>query len=188
MIRIISSMFTFMKSFYVCVFTFTMLIISCGHPTDDKKNAGDSAKTKQPVENSETSVPGIEILDFTDTIRLAAGEDMRFNNELFRVRAGNKIKLIFKNTGRKIPASMNHNVVVLKKGTDIADFADAVHNAQNEQYVPASVAPLVIAHTRLVGGGDSDEVEFTIPQAGVYDYICSFPGHWGTMQGKIVAE
>jgi len=46
----------------------------------------------------------------------------------------------------------------------------------------------MIAHTKLVGGGDSDEVDFTISQPGVYDYICSFPGHWGTMQGKIVAE
>jgi azurin len=83
---------------------------------------------------------------------------------------------------------MTHNVVILIKGTDIADFADAVHNAKNEQYVPASVQPLVIAHTKLVGGGESDKLECTIPQPGVYDYICSFPGHWGTMQGKIVAE
>jgi azurin len=113
---------------------------------------------------------------------------MRFNSELFRVRAGKKIRLIFKNTGKKTTASMTHNVVVLVKGTDIADFADAVHNAKDEQYVPASVAPLVIAHTKLVSGGDSDEIEFTITGAGVYDYICSFPGHWGTMQGKIVAE
>lgn len=176
-----------MKSSFVFVFIVTILLISCGQSADDKKNAGDSSKTN-PAENIETSVPGIEKLNFTDTIRLHAGENMRFDDELFRVRVAKKIKLIFKNTGLKSATSMTHNVVVLKKGTDIADFADAVRDAKNEEYVPASVAPLVIAHTRLVSGGDSDQVEFTIPEAGVYDFICSFPGHWGTMQGKIVAE
>jgi len=31
-------------------------------------------------------------------------------------------------------------------------------------------------------------VDFTVTQPAVYDFICSYPGHWGTMQGKIVAE
>lgn len=84
--------------------------------------------------------------------------------------------------------SMTHNVVILTKGTDIADFADVAHNAKNEDYVPSAVAQLVIAHTKMVSGGESDHVEFVIPRPGVYDFICSFPGHWGTMQGKIVAE
>jgi azurin len=133
---------------------------------------------------TETTVPGVEKLNFTDTIRLQAGENMRFDNELFRIRAGKKIRLIFNNTGKKSASSMTHNVVVLMKGTDIADFADAVHNAKDEQYVPASAAPLVIAHTRMVSGGDSDEEEFTITQPGVYDYICSFPGALGNHAGQ----
>jgi azurin len=181
-------MFKYMRSLYIYLFAVTMLLVSCGQSTDNKKSTGDTSKTKQSAENTETTIPGIEKLNFTDTISLSAGENMRFDNELFRVRAGKKIKLIFTNTGKKSPASMTHNVVILMKGTDIADFADAVHNAKDEQYVPASVSSLVIAHTRLVSGGDSDVVEFTIPLAGVFDFICSFPGHWGTMQGKIVAE
>ena len=177
-------MFEYKKLIHAFVFAATILLTSCGQDADHKNNTKDSSAT----ERTETTIPGIDKLNFTDTIRLAAGEDMRFNNELFRIRTGKKIKLFFINTGKKSPGSMTHNVVVLKKGTDIADFADAVHNAKNEQYVPASVAPLVIAHTGLVNAGDSDELEFTITQPGAYDYICSFPGHWGTMQGKIVAE
>lgn len=46
----------------------------------------------------------------------------------------------------------------------------------------------MIAHTKLVKGGSSDTIVFTIKDKGVYDFICSFPGHWGTMQGKIVVE
>jgi azurin len=113
---------------------------------------------------------------------------MRFDKELFRIKAGKKIKLLLFNTSPKSNGSMTHNVVVLAKGTDIADFADAVRTAKEEQYTPASVAPLIITHTKMVPAGESDTVEFVISKPGVYDYICSFPGHWGTMQGKIVAE
>ncbi len=148
------------------------------------------SKAQQPAEseNTEKTIPGAEKLEFTDTIQLQANENMRFNKEMFKIKTGKKIRLIFKNTGAPSNTAMAHNVVILREGTDIADFADAVHNAKNEQYTPASVASLMIAHTKLVGGGQSDQVDFTISQPGVYDYICSFPGHWGTMQGKIVAQ
>ena len=178
-------MLKILKTLDIYLLAFVALLVSCGQ-SGDKINSRDTAKTTQ--ENTAANIPGIEKLSFTDTIRLRAGENMRFDNELFKVRTGKKIVLIFTNTGAKTPTSMTHNVVVLVKGTDIADFADAVHNAKDEQYVPASVAPLVIAHTKMVGGADSDQIEFTLTQPGVYDYICSFPGHWGTMQGKIVAE
>lgn len=79
-------------------------------------------------------------------------------------------------------------MVILKPGIDLADFADAAHNAQSEQYTPSSLASLMIAHTKLVAGGQTDQVEFTIGSPGVYPFMCSFPGHWGTMQGKIIAE
>jgi len=148
------------------------------------------SKAQQPAENEniEIAIPGADKLEFTDTIQLQANENMRFDKEIFKIKTGKKISLIFKNTGASANTAMVHNVVILKKGTDIADFADLVRNAKNEQYVPSSVGSLVIAHTKLVSGGESDEVDFTISQPGIYDFICSFPGHWGTMQGKIVAE
>jgi azurin len=177
-----------MKRVYLSAFAITVIMISCGQGEQNKNNQIDSSQTTQSVENPETSVPGIEKLEFTDSVQLKANENMRFDKELFRVRAGKKISLIFKNTGAKSATSMTHNVVILKNGVDIADFADIAHNAKTEQYVPSSLDSLIIAHTRLVSGGDSDQVEFIIPKPGIYDFICSFPGHWGTMQGKIVAQ
>jgi azurin len=148
------------------------------------------SKAQQSAENENTgrTIAGAEKLEFTDVMEIQANDNMRFDKEMFRIKTGKKIRLIFKNTGAPSNTTMAHNVVILKKGTDIADFADAVHNAKDEQYVPSSVGSSVIAHTKLVNGGESDEVEFTITEPGLYDYICSFPGHWGTMQGKIVAE
>ncbi|HMH34295.1 MAG TPA: plastocyanin/azurin family copper-binding protein [Puia sp.] len=177
-----------MKRVYLFVFAIILIMVSCGQDEQNKNNQKDSSQTTQSVENAETSVPGIEKLEFTDSVQLKANENMRFDKELFRVRAGKKISLIFKNTGSKSATSMSHNVVILKNGVDIVDFAEIAHNAKTEQYVPSSLDSLIIAHTRMVGGGDSDQVEFIIPKPGIYDFICSFPGHWGTMQGKIVAQ
>ena len=177
-------MFKYTKTINAFVLAAVILLFSCGQSADNKNNS----KETPPAEKTATTVPGIEKLAFTDTIQLKANENMRFDKELFRVRAGKKISLIFKNTGAKSAASMTHNVVILKSGIDIADFADIARNAKTEQFVPSSLDSLIIAHTRLVGGGDSDHIEFIIPKPGIYDFICSFPGHWGTMQGKIVAE
>lgn len=165
----------------ICLYFFVMmfLLLSCGQNKNNQQ--------QQPAENIET-VPGIEKMEFTDSIKLVANESMKFNKELFRVKAGKKIWLILKNTSVRSAISMTHNVVVLKSGVDIADFADVAHKAKNEQYVPSSLDSLIIAHTKMVSGGTSDTVEFKISNAGVYDFICSFPGHWGTMQGKIVAQ
>ena len=172
------------KTINAYVLAAAILLFSCGQSADNKKDS----KEISPAEKTETTVPGIDQLAFTDSIQLKANENMRFDKELFRVRAGKKISLIFKNTGAKSAAAMAHNVVILQSGVDIADFADVAHNAKAEQYVPSSLDSLMIAHTRLVNAGDSDHVNFIIPKPGVYDFICSFPGHWGTMQGKIVAE
>jgi azurin len=174
-----------MKSICAYGCALVLLFTSCkGSETNQKEN-----KASIPVaENAETTVAGVEKLNYSDTIQLKAGDDMRFDKELFRVKAGKKIRLILNNTSKKSNMSMTHNVVILVMGTDIADFADAVRTAKDEQYTPSSVAPLIVAHTKMVPGGETDAIDFVVAQPGVYDYICSFPGHWGTMQGKIVAE
>jgi azurin len=159
-----------------------------GHATTRQDNQSAPATSSASTDSIERTIPGAEKLEFTDTIQLQANENMRFDKELFKVKAGKKLTLIFKNTSAASATAMQHNVVILKPGVDLADFADVARLAQKEQYVPSSVASLIMAHTKLVAGGQLDEVEFNLAQPGVYDFICSFPGHWGTMQGKIVAE
>jgi azurin len=156
-----------------------------GNSTSGQPAPGESLDATDSIERA---VPGAIQQQFTDTIRLQANENMRFDKEVFKVHAGKKVSLIFKNTAAPSVAAMSHNVVILTPGTEIADFAEVARNAQKEQFIPSAAASLIIAHTRLIGGGESDEVDFTINQPGVYDFICSYPGHWGTMQGKIVAE
>ncbi|MEP6626812.1 MAG: plastocyanin/azurin family copper-binding protein [Ginsengibacter sp.] len=176
-----------MKRSYLYIFVILIVAASCGQNSGNKMP--DHADTVKSDDAMEMTVPDAEKLNFTDTIHLQANEGMHFDKELFRVKAGKPLKLIFKNTGVATDnMSMAHNVVILNQDVDIADFADSARMAKAEQYIPSSLSASIIAHTKMVVGGDSDEIAFIIPKPGVYDFICSYPGHWGTMQGKIVAE
>jgi azurin len=63
--------------------------------------------------------------------------------------------------------------------------------ATTTDYVPTDdeTKKEVIAHTKLVGGGESDTITFTAPkEPGAYPYICSFPGHFALMQGVFTVK
>lgn len=113
---------------------------------------------------------------------------MQFDKKEFKVKAGQKVKLTLKHTGKYAKQAMGHNFVLLKSGVDIADFASKANLARDNEYIPKSEAASIIAHTKLLGGGDSDTIEFTAPKKGTYPFICSFPGHYGLMQGKFIVE
>lgn len=175
-----------MKRICIAVCAAALFAASCTQ--HEKKQEPVESTTSNAVEVMDSPVSDAANIDFSDTLQLTANQNMLFNKELFKVHVGKKILLILKNTQAKSNMSMVHNVVILNKGIDIADFAEVARKAINEQYVPSALASSIIAHTKTVSGGESTEVEFTISQAGVYEFICSYPGHWGTMQGKIVAE
>jgi azurin len=177
-----------MKRIFLFGFAIILYTSSCSSGSGNSENNDKNPAITKPAENAGTIIPGLDKLEFSDSLLLQANENMRFSRELFRIHAGKKIRLIFKNTQAKTTGSMSHNVVILKPDVDIADFAEVAVKAKEEQYVPSSLDSLIIAHTHLVGAGDSEELEFSIRAPGIYDFICSFPGHWGTMQGKIAAQ
>jgi azurin len=43
----------------------------------------------------------------------------------------------------------------------------------------------IIAHTPMSAPGETVTVEFTAPAEGDYPYICTYPGHYMTMQGTM---
>jgi azurin len=101
-----------------------------------------------------------------------------------RVKANEKVTLTLKNVGTMPKDAMGHNFVLLKDGTDLSAFATSAISAPD--HIPAN-NPAIVAHTKLLGPGESDTIEFTVP-AGSYTYICSFPGHYMTMTGVLTAE
>ncbi|MES2826987.1 MAG: azurin [Bacteroidota bacterium] len=121
-------------------------------------------------------------------INLEANDQMKYNLSVLKAVAGKPIKLTLKHTGKFPVTAMGHNVVFLKPGTDVDNFASAALSSKDTQYIPASAKASIIAHTKLIGGGESDTITFTVAKKGTYTFICSFPGHYTMMKGKLIVE
>jgi len=109
---------------------------------------------------------------------------MKYDQTKLTAKAGTNIVLTLTHTGKLDKAVMGHNFVLLKEGTDVAAFAaDAIKAAAND-YDPESDA--IIAHTKMIGGGESVTIRFPAPEAGTYNFICTFPGHYALMKGEFI--
>ena len=119
-------------------------------------------------------------------LTIEAKDSMQYNAKKFTVTAGQKVKLTLKHVGVMPKAAMGHNLVILKPGVEAAAFAATAAAAFQEEYFPAASADQTIAHTKLIGGGESTSIEFVAPDAGSYTFICTYPGHWGAMRGEMI--
>ena len=80
---------------------------------------------------------------------------------------------------------MGHNFVLLKKGINVDEFAKKAVLAKSNDYIPNSDE--TIAYTKMIGGGESTTVSFSAPEAGVYNYICTFPNYM-IMRGELIVN
>lgn len=123
-------------------------------------------------------------------IEITGNDQMQYNIKAFEVTEGQKVVLSFKHIGQLPAIAMGHNVVILAVGTAVPAFATKCAPAKDNGYIPQDEESKkeIIAHTKMLGGGESDEITFTAPAAGEYPFICSFPGHFAIMQGVMTVK
>jgi len=107
---------------------------------------------------------------------------LKYDTEMFSVRAGEKVKLTLKNDD-----DMLHNIVIVNPGK-----ADAVGEAALQlgldgeamQYVPDSED--VLFYSKILQPESSEAIYFTAPEEpGTYQFVCTFPGHYLVMRGEM---
>ncbi|WKV11704.1 azurin [Marivirga harenae] len=121
-------------------------------------------------------------------ITIEGNDQMRFNLDEMKVKAGSTVKLTLKHVGKMTKQQMGHNWVLLTKGTDIMEFGQKAAGAADNDYIPEAEASKVIANTKTLGGGEETTITFEAPEKGTYDFICSFPGHVALMKGKFIVQ
>lgn len=119
---------------------------------------------------------------------LQVGDGISYSIKKMEVSAGSTVTVNIKHTGSLPSTAMGHNFVLLKNSIKMSDFGNQAMAAAKTQYIPEKLKNHVIAHTKLVGGGESDSVTFPAPPPGTYTYLCSFPGHYSAMNGKFVVS
>ena len=140
--------------------------------------------------NEQTAAAPAAAASATVTAEITANDSMKYSLTRIEARPGQEVKVILTNLGNMPKAAMGHNWILLKKGTDPKAFVNAAVNAAATDYVPASMADSVIAHTKLLGPKQSDEVTFKAPtEPGEYVFVCSFPAHFLTgMKGVLIVK
>ncbi len=162
------------------------IIVSCG-----KSKNEDAVKEKiKPTKKVEKIIkPSAVTIDENGVanILITTNDVMKFNVKEMTVKAGQKVKLTLKHTGKLEKRIMGHNVVILQKGVKLSTFAQKAAASKENDYIPEGTTD-VIAHTKIIGGGETTTIEFTAPEKGIYDFICSFPAHFAMMKGKFIVE
>jgi azurin len=116
------------------------------------------------------------------TVSVEGVEGLKFNLPAFDVKPGAHVKLDFANT-----SDMLHNLVVVKPGTATKVGEQAMRlglDGAKLDYVPRTDE--VLYHTALLEPQKSEAIYFVAPTTpGEYPYVCTFPGHYVTMQGTM---
>ena len=121
----------------------------------------------------------------TCDLSIEGSDAMAFNKKELDASGCTEVKLTLKHAGKLPKAAMGHNWV-LSTAADKTKIVDsATKSGPAKDYVPT--APGIIAHTKLLAGGESDTVTFKtdkMKKGGVYAFYCTFPGHVSMMSGK----
>jgi azurin len=122
------------------------------------------------------------------SIDLVSNDGLAFDKKEVSVSAGcETITINLRHEGRLPAASMGHNVVIAQTPHVAALGQEGMKAGVGNQYVPPGDAR-VIAHTKVIGGGETTSTTFPgnrLTPGGDYTFFCSFPGHWAVMKGSL---
>jgi len=174
-----------MKNFKKLMLVLTAIaMVSCGEKKEKEQiDLNDNSVGTTESVTEEKSTQDENVVEITIT----GNDQMQYDLKEMKVKAGQTVRVTLKHIGKMDKNVMGHNWVLLTNGTDVPEFGALAGAAKATDYVPAGTDK-VIAHTKLLSGGESDTIEFVAPAAGTYDFICSFPGHYALMKGKFIVE
>ena len=119
-------------------------------------------------------------------IEITGNDQMQFSTKALEATAGDTVTLTLTHTGKLPKVAMGHNWVLLEKEVKVPEFGMKAVTAAATDYIPTDEATKkqIVAHTKLLGGGETDTITFTAPaEPGEYPFLCSFPGHFAVMNG-----
>ncbi|CAB3853174.1 azurin [Achromobacter anxifer] len=121
-------------------------------------------------------------------VTIESNDAMQYNmSEMVVDKSCKQFTVHLKHVGKLPKTAMGHNWVLTKDADKTAVATEGMSAGPAQDYVKAGDAR-VIAHTKVIGGGESDSVTFDVSKLAAgeaYAYFCSFPGHWAVMKGTL---
>jgi len=122
---------------------------------------------------------------------IEASDAMQFNQSSITVpKTCKSFTVTLKHTGKLPVTAMGHNWVLSHASDEAGVIADGMKAGAASSYEKPGDAR-IIAHTKLIGGGESDTATIDVAKlkAGEqYSYFCTFPGHAAMMKGTLSVQ
>lgn len=165
----------------LAVVTAFTLFAACSKAPETVEQPKTLATASQPTADASLGEKKVEI---------TGNDQMKFDVATIEAKPSQKVSVTLKNVGTMPKMSMGHNWVLLQQGVDPAKFVEASQMHMANEYIAPEMKDKVLAHTKLLGPGESDTVTFVAPSTpGDYVYICSFPGHFAIgMKGVLKVQ
>ncbi|MBO9652076.1 MAG: azurin [Variovorax sp.] len=124
----------------------------------------------------------------TCDMEIEGNDAMQFNKSSIEVpQSCKQFTVKLKHAGKLPKAAMGHNWVLTTAADMQAVATDGIAAGLDKNYIKAGDTR-VIAHTPVVGGGESTSVTFDTNKLKAdqsYAFFCSFPGHSALMKGTV---
>lgn len=184
------------KLLFVYGITGLFLAASCNGRSAEERAVADKAAITEniaepgSVKLGAASLPvGDSTLQPIEEVTLKAlgntQEEMAYSKDTIEVKTGSLVKVKFMNEGTELP--MIHNFVVTERGTykAVAQAGEKVGSSGN--YIPPKTN--LLAASPLALPGQTVIVEFQAPRKkAVYDFVCTYPGHWKEKHGTLLVK
>lgn len=122
------------------------------------------------------------------SVDIDSTDQMTYSTNAIEIsRSCQQFTVNLKHSGQLPKNVMGHNWVLTAQA-DMTPVANdgAAAGLDNDYLKPDD--DRILAHTKLIGGGESDSVSFDVAQLqadGQYMFFCSFPGHAAIMKGTV---
>lgn len=161
------------------------LLIACGGGEQKKATKDEKKATKETTKSEQKEEPEVkkekEVVEIT---LIAKGETMTeiaFEPKTLTIPANSRVKLTLKNESEA--DGMLHNFVLVELGSGQEIATAGIKAGEENEFVPDDKR--VIAYSEVSKMGETVTLEFDAPKAGSYHYICTYPGHYPNMIGRL---
>ncbi len=119
-------------------------------------------------------------------VEIAGTDQMQFDKKEIAVAADcTEVEVTLKHTVKLPAQAMGHNWVLAKTADLAAIASEGMGAGLPNDYIKKGETR-VIAHTKVIGGGQSATVKFAtslLKKGEAYSFFCTFPGHSTLMKG-----
>lgn len=124
-------------------------------------------------------------------VEIEGNDQMQFNmNEIVVDKSCKNFTVNLSHPGSLPKNVMGHNWVLTTTENMQGVVTDGIASGLDNNYIKPE-DERVIAHTKIIGAGETDSVTFDVAELdadGDYTFFCSFPGHASMMKGKLVVK